>query len=566
MKTLKFLILALAFIPMMSFGQAGQKYSYFESDKKQFEDPWLSTTFRKIAVKNADTAVVLTKLYENNTFYKFYLVIKSVPGNFAIGANPNNVVKTSYVTGYKSIEDIQIFGDYVYFCGTKTIDGVDKGFINRMPIKIMFNNPNYSLDYVDIPSQKGYPYPSIIIEEANVINKLAIYDDGTNINIIGAGRNRNNPTGCVVKVLQSNTPLLVGNGFGLTKPYNIASLGNYEYVESLAVTNNYIATVGHTNDYDAFIVRRFPKTSLTSNLSRKYVLDNTNPNVICNRAVSTNTGGDNIAIACEFVDKEATTTIAYDIIYRLNLSTMQLNTPLRMSNVVITDLASDNNGTLFAARNNKTILRINNVNASPTQATVYPFDQNITSIDYKDGLIKAVAYTSPSGSSCNDIFIYRKDINRTPNITNIITGQIAYCWQPNTLNLSSHSLPAASDITNVSSTQSTSTNKSAPLNDNTQLTLTGICLANEIGSSKFLIQQIDDNITIYPNPARDYIDIASPADISKVEIYNMLGQKVYAAVVGINKATINVGNFVKGNYIVKIFTDESIVTKQFIKN
>jgi RHS repeat-associated protein len=67
-------------------------------------------------------------------------------------------------------------------------------------------------------------------------------------------------------------------------------------------------------------------------------------------------------------------------------------------------------------------------------------------------------------------------------------------------------------------------------------------------------------VSIYPNPAKDVLNIACVDKIEGVEIFNLLGQKVYAG----TKTTIDVSNFAKGNYVAKLHTDKGVTTKKFV--
>lgn len=72
---------------------------------------------------------------------------------------------------------------------------------------------------------------------------------------------------------------------------------------------------------------------------------------------------------------------------------------------------------------------------------------------------------------------------------------------------------------------------------------------------------IKTNIKIYPNPAKDFINITSDKAVKSVEIYDVLGRSI--KVDFSNK--INVSQFSKGNYILKIKTDSGDIIEKFIK-
>lgn len=74
----------------------------------------------------------------------------------------------------------------------------------------------------------------------------------------------------------------------------------------------------------------------------------------------------------------------------------------------------------------------------------------------------------------------------------------------------------------------------------------------------------DKDISIYPNPARDEINIISSFKINNIVVYNTLGQKVIEETINGNTTQLDVSKFAKGNYIAKIYTDNGVATKKFI--
>ena len=69
---------------------------------------------------------------------------------------------------------------------------------------------------------------------------------------------------------------------------------------------------------------------------------------------------------------------------------------------------------------------------------------------------------------------------------------------------------------------------------------------------------------VYPNPAQDQVILASSIELEKVEIYNMVGQKVYETYVSGISTTVNVSDFNAGTYLVKMFTEAGLATKKII--
>ncbi|MDR1848365.1 MAG: T9SS type A sorting domain-containing protein [Bacteroidales bacterium] len=68
----------------------------------------------------------------------------------------------------------------------------------------------------------------------------------------------------------------------------------------------------------------------------------------------------------------------------------------------------------------------------------------------------------------------------------------------------------------------------------------------------------------YPNPAKDNINFSCSDVIEELEIFNLLGQKVYASKVKDKFVAVDVSGFVSGNYVAKIHTDKGIITKKFV--
>lgn len=80
------------------------------------------------------------------------------------------------------------------------------------------------------------------------------------------------------------------------------------------------------------------------------------------------------------------------------------------------------------------------------------------------------------------------------------------------------------------------------------------------------IEKTDLSITLYPNPTTDKINIVSCENINRIELFNILGQRVYNKETNNKNETVDVSNFAKGNYIAKLFTDKGITTKKFVIN
>jgi hypothetical protein len=82
------------------------------------------------------------------------------------------------------------------------------------------------------------------------------------------------------------------------------------------------------------------------------------------------------------------------------------------------------------------------------------------------------------------------------------------------------------------------------------------------------INHSNDIINIYPNPAIDKIEISSGQDAAgSLEIYNLLGEKVYANSNNKLQTTnkIDVSAFPIGVYVVEVRTEKGIEVRKFVK-
>ena len=71
-------------------------------------------------------------------------------------------------------------------------------------------------------------------------------------------------------------------------------------------------------------------------------------------------------------------------------------------------------------------------------------------------------------------------------------------------------------------------------------------------NDKITIQQSNDDIRIYPNPAIDYIMVSQSSKVDKVWIYNILGKKVKSYKVESPDAKYDIRDLPRGMYIVRL--------------
>ncbi len=80
-------------------------------------------------------------------------------------------------------------------------------------------------------------------------------------------------------------------------------------------------------------------------------------------------------------------------------------------------------------------------------------------------------------------------------------------------------------------------------------------------------QKLQSKINVYPNPVSDYLNIEGPHSIiiSKIEILNMQGAIVISLKTIDTQNTISLADFPNGIYILRISTNEGVMTTKLIK-
>ncbi|MEY8761054.1 DUF7619 domain-containing protein [Chryseobacterium tongliaoense] len=98
----------------------------------------------------------------------------------------------------------------------------------------------------------------------------------------------------------------------------------------------------------------------------------------------------------------------------------------------------------------------------------------------------------------------------------------------------------------------------APIITNTYTT----SVQNVLATSE--VNNVHNTVSIYPNPAKDELSFQSKSEILKADIYDASGRIIMTA--GVKNNSIQVSGLTKGNYIIKLFTKDEIITQKFIKN
>jgi len=73
------------------------------------------------------------------------------------------------------------------------------------------------------------------------------------------------------------------------------------------------------------------------------------------------------------------------------------------------------------------------------------------------------------------------------------------------------------------------------------------------------------NFAFYPNPVKNTLNLSYNKEISNVEVFNLLGQKVISNTINATEAQINMSGLAKGAYMVKVTSDNQVKTVKVIK-
>lgn len=89
-----------------------------------------------------------------------------------------------------------------------------------------------------------------------------------------------------------------------------------------------------------------------------------------------------------------------------------------------------------------------------------------------------------------------------------------------------------------------------------------ISYENTTGTDSFINQEI----SVYPNPSSDFLNILALKNIDEINIYDIMGKQVYSNKTNTKTLDLNISNFKNGYYSIKIKVGEFIKVKSFIKN
>lgn len=75
----------------------------------------------------------------------------------------------------------------------------------------------------------------------------------------------------------------------------------------------------------------------------------------------------------------------------------------------------------------------------------------------------------------------------------------------------------------------------------------------------------NSNFRYFPNPVKDVLNISNDDSISSVAIYNLLGQQVLSQNVRANEVKLDVSSLAQGNYLVKVYADNTVKVVKLCK-
>ncbi|MFT5723590.1 MAG: hypothetical protein ACI9JN_000704 [Bacteroidia bacterium] len=90
------------------------------------------------------------------------------------------------------------------------------------------------------------------------------------------------------------------------------------------------------------------------------------------------------------------------------------------------------------------------------------------------------------------------------------------------------------------------------------------CFDNFLPLIGSVSDKIPVDLTLYPNPTKDFINVATTGNIKAVQVYDLLGN--LQSFTRVNETQIDVSSLAKGLYIIRLETNQGIISKQFIKS
>ncbi len=76
----------------------------------------------------------------------------------------------------------------------------------------------------------------------------------------------------------------------------------------------------------------------------------------------------------------------------------------------------------------------------------------------------------------------------------------------------------------------------------------------------------EESVELYPNPARDELNISSDYNITEIKVFDALNRLVYEQKSNSKNLKLNVSTYKSGTYILRVKTDKGKIDKKFIVN
>jgi len=124
-------------------------------------------------------------------------------------------------------------------------------------------------------------------------------------------------------------------------------------------------------------------------------------------------------------------------------------------------------------------------------------------------------------------------------------------------------LSSVDDLTVENWKLSTSSGKSYPESFGGQ-EVDNIGSTNPTGNTASVDEVFSSQFSVFPNPAKNTLNISSKVSIDKAEVFNLIGKKVISNSKSSNNS-IDISNLSKGIYILKLTSGDSVATRKIIK-
>ncbi|WP_187477973.1 T9SS type A sorting domain-containing protein [Amniculibacterium sp. G2-70] len=224
--------------------------------------------------------------------------------------------------------------------------------------------------------------------------------------------------------------------------------------------------------------------------------------------------------------------------------------------MTISATASSGNIKWYDAPTGGNLLGSGNNFATPvlSSTTVYYAEaDNGTCSSVRSSVVAEVKQTSPPVVSSSINFCIGDVLNNTPIVGNTIT------WYDQATN--GNVVPGSTLLTNGTTYYATQTVNGCE-SSRVAVTFaqsTGCLGANDVRDTKVL------DITVYPVPVVDYLNVVSPEEITKIEIYSLSGQKVVSKTVESKKTEIDFQSYPAAGYLLRVFTKDRVKDVKIIK-